>query len=262
MKLIMRYVGLASVFLTGFLLMYAVLDFPDWGDPNSPASTHLSTHFIEETYKETHVPNMVTAVLADYRAMDTLLETAVIFVAGIAIIAVLRRGESPRLPSHRPAPAYARTRKNGHEEKDLIIRMTSRLLVPPIQLFALYVIAHGHYSPGGGFQGGVILTASLILIALSFNLRGALQNFSERRALIFANVGVLIFAGAGLTTRILGQNFLEYGVLEEIYPGTDAVMAHSHSMLVVEVGVGFTVMSILFLIFANLSSKGTMRKGL
>ena len=262
MKLIMRYVGLASVFLTGFLLMYAVLDFPDWGDPNSPASTHLSTHFIQKTYEETKVPNLVTAVLADYRGMDTMLETAVIFVAGIAIIAILRRGKSPRQSTKRVPPNFSQTRKNGHGERDLIIRITSRLLLPPIQLFALYVIAHGHYSPGGGFQGGVILTASLILVALSFGLRGSLTWFSERRALVFANIGVLIFAGTGLIALILGENFLEYGVLEKIYPATDEVMAHSYTMLVVEIGVGFTVMSILFLIFANLASKGTLRRGI
>ncbi|MCK4728771.1 MAG: sodium:proton antiporter, partial [Desulfobacterales bacterium] len=62
----MKIIGLVIAVLSGALLMYATVDFPAWGDPASPASTHLSPHFIEKVMEETSVPNIVTAVLADY----------------------------------------------------------------------------------------------------------------------------------------------------------------------------------------------------
>ena len=64
---------------------------PDWGDPYSPASLHVSPRYIEKSLQETAVPNIVTAVLADYRGYDTLGETAVIFTAAVACILLIRR---------------------------------------------------------------------------------------------------------------------------------------------------------------------------
>lgn len=79
------------VVVTGGLLIYASSDMPDWGDPESPASVHVSPRYIEKSVEETAVPNMVTAVLADYRGFDTLGEMAVIFTAGVCGILLLRR---------------------------------------------------------------------------------------------------------------------------------------------------------------------------
>jgi multicomponent Na+:H+ antiporter subunit B len=83
--------ALVAVLITAALLMYATVDMPDWGDPSSPASTHVSPVYIEEAYKETATPNIVTAVLADYRGYDTLGETTVIFTAGVSCMMLLRR---------------------------------------------------------------------------------------------------------------------------------------------------------------------------
>lgn len=87
----MKAVALLSTLVTGAILLYGTMDFPAWGDPQAPASVHLSTHFIENAVKETHVPNLVTAVLGDYRGYDTMFETVVIYCAGLAVIGVLRR---------------------------------------------------------------------------------------------------------------------------------------------------------------------------
>ena len=77
--------------LTGGLLIYGTTQMPKWGDPNSPASLHVSPRYIEKTIEETHTPDMVTSVLADYRGYDTLGETTVIFAAGMACLLLLRR---------------------------------------------------------------------------------------------------------------------------------------------------------------------------
>lgn len=86
----MRLLALLTVIVTGILLIYGTQDMPDWGDPDSPASLHVSPRYIERTIEETATPNIVTSVLADYRGYDTLGETTVIFTAGISCILILR----------------------------------------------------------------------------------------------------------------------------------------------------------------------------
>lgn len=92
----MRLFALIASILMGALLIYSTNDMPDWGDPNSPASAHVSPRYIEKTVEETAVPNMVTSVLADYRGYDTLGETTVIFTAGMSCILLLRRMRNDR----------------------------------------------------------------------------------------------------------------------------------------------------------------------
>jgi multicomponent Na+:H+ antiporter subunit B len=81
--------------MAGFLglMIYAASDLPAYADPSAPASLHISPYYIEHSLKDTRTPNIVTAVLADYRGYDTLGETVVIFAAGLACIVVLLRPE-------------------------------------------------------------------------------------------------------------------------------------------------------------------------
>lgn len=258
----MKALGFIAVLATGLLLLAASRDFPDWGDPHSPASSYrLSRHFITETKTETAVPNMVTAVLADYRGYDTLFEAVVIFTAGIAVIGVLRRfGPGKGIRSEVP---YRREQISELTPKqpDLIVESTVRLLIPIIQIFALYVIAHGHHSPGGGFQGGVIFGASFILLALACDLKAAQNWVSEKRILILACSGILIYSGIGVLCQLLGENFLDYQILHRVLP-VDPVMARYHSILGVEIGVAFTVTAIMFSLYSNLSSNGQLKEGI
>jgi multicomponent Na+:H+ antiporter subunit B len=84
-------IALLGLPLLGLLLLYAAEDLPRLGDPESPASVHVSPDYLTGSLKETNTPNVVTSVLMDYRAFDTLIETAVIFTAGIACALLLRR---------------------------------------------------------------------------------------------------------------------------------------------------------------------------
>jgi len=92
----LRVLALITVIITGIILVYGTVDMPGWGDPNSPASKHVSPEYIEKALEETATPNLVTAVLADYRGYDTLGETTVIFTAGISCILILRRRKKRR----------------------------------------------------------------------------------------------------------------------------------------------------------------------
>ena len=87
----MKIVSLILALAAGAVLAYGALEMPAWGDPSSPASNHVSPRYIEKVMEETEVPNMVTAVLADYRGYDTLGETTVIFTAGMCCLLILRQ---------------------------------------------------------------------------------------------------------------------------------------------------------------------------
>lgn len=139
--------------------------------------------------------------------------------------------------------------------ENVLIETVCRLLIPALQIFGLYVIAHGHGSPGGGFQGGCILAASFILIVVAYDIKEAKSRMSENFNTILCCAGVFIFAGIGLLCVILGGNFLDYSVLHKILP-VDPVKARYMGMLGVEIGVGIAVMSVMISIFLNIASGG------
>ncbi|MGM0610564.1 MAG: Na(+)/H(+) antiporter subunit B [Thermodesulfobacteriota bacterium] len=275
----MKYLGLIIVIICGGLLLYATQDFPAWGDPTAPVHTHLSPHFITEAVHETGAPNLVTAVLADYRSYDTMFETVVVFCAGIVCILLLRTFvQSTRGRAYRHVPTGVvlhiqdpeKKPKSMHEfelidnmwvPQDLIIKTLSRLLIPFTQIFALYVVAHGDFSPGGGFQGGVIFGASLILMAISFDLRTALNRMSEKILGLLCALGVIIYSGIGIVCMLLGGNFLDYSRLTAILPVQEPHI-RALGMLGVEIGVGFTVMAAMVILYANIASEGRHRQGL
>jgi multicomponent Na+:H+ antiporter subunit B len=256
------------------------VEFPGWGDPLSPASTHVSPYYIENSIEDTSVPNIVTAVLADYRGYDTMFETAVIFSAGIACLFLLRRMKRKKTDfrhyRHMATGITLRIEQGGKLHPtakeferidglwvpyDLIIKTTGRFIIPFIQIFALYVIAHGHYSPGGGFQGGVILGASFILFAISHDLRSALNRMGERLTAFFYTAGVSIYAGTGALCILLGANFLDYSALATILL-VDPVAARSYGILIIEIGVGIAVMAVMVILYYNLVSAGKFDEGL
>ncbi|RMG43806.1 MAG: Na(+)/H(+) antiporter subunit B [Candidatus Dadabacteria bacterium] len=249
----MRFFNLLIVGLVGSLLLWGTMDFPRWADPNAPASRHVSPYYLEHAIDDMEVPNVVSAILADYRGYDTMYETVVIFCAGISILLLLRVGET----------AYMKKRslKIRLVRRNPILIIACRILFPAIVLFALYVIAHGHHSPGGGFQGGVILGAGFILIALAYNMHIAIVIFYPRLHRFIAALGVTIYSLVGLICLLLGGNFLDYSALSKILPVSPAE-ARSLGILAVEIGVGFTVMAIMFSIYADLSTRGRLRRGL
>lgn len=130
--------------------------------------------------------------------------------------------------------------------KDNIIRkVTAKLLIPTVQLYALYVIAHGELGPGGGFQGGVILGASIILYILAFGMEAARARISQLKTDILGSTGVFIYAFIGLLCILAGGNYLEYNIL----PVGDVHLASQLGIMGIEIGVGITVAAIMITIF-------------
>ncbi|RLB88611.1 MAG: Na(+)/H(+) antiporter subunit B, partial [Deltaproteobacteria bacterium] len=144
---------------------------------------------------------------------------------------------------------------------DLIIKTVCRILIPFIQIYGLYVIAHGDFSPGGGFQGGVILGSSLILLAISYNLKILVTRIKEKIIGIYAAIGVLIYVGIATLCMPMGGAFLNYTKLAPLIPG-DPHHVRALGMLGVEIGVGIAVTAVMVIIYVNIVSAGRHDEGL
>ncbi len=137
------------------------------------------------------------------------------------------------------------------DKENIIVRFVSGKFIPFIQLFGLYVIMHGEVGPGGGFQGGVILGASMILYGLVFGYDAVRKKFSQKVGDVFSSVGVLLFAGIGLLTLMIGGHYLEYRVLPL---GSPQFSSHI-GILGIEIGVGITVASVMTILFFEMARK-------
>ncbi len=89
-----RYLAILTCIIFWATLVYGVPDFPNFGDPNAPANKHVVPRYIEGSEKESGVPNVITAVIINYRGYDTLGETTVIFTAGLIVILLMRRWDT------------------------------------------------------------------------------------------------------------------------------------------------------------------------
>ncbi len=140
--------------------------------------------------------------------------------------------------------------------QDIIAQTIVRIMVPFVQIYALYVLAHGHYSPGGGFQGGVILAASLVLIFLVYGYENALERLKLATAGRLCSLGVLIYAGIGFLCLLLGGNFLDYSRLAPIFQ-VSLPRARSLGILGIETGVALAVMAAMYSIIMDIVNSET-----
>jgi len=134
---------------------------------------------------------------------------------------------------------------------DLILRVGTKLILPFIMLFALYVQFHGDYGPGGGFQAGVISAGSVILLAITFGLGRAKRIAPPAIVDRMVPLGVLIFAGAGVVGLLRGRNYLDYAVFHR-----DPVHGHEWGILIVEAGVLVTVAGTMIALFYAFVERG------
>ncbi len=132
----------------------------------------------------------------------------------------------------------------------IVLRVIAKLFIPFILLFALYVQFHGDYGPGGGFQAGVIFAAAFVLYALIFGLEAAKKVAKPSLVQSLVAVGVLLYVGTGIMGILLGGNFLDYNVLQH-----DPVHGQHLGILIIELGVGITVASVMITIFFSFAGR-------
>ena len=134
-----------------------------------------------------------------------------------------------------------------------IIRWVARPMVPFIQVYALYVLGHGEDGPGGGFQGGVIFAASLVLLALTEGWSVGRGEIKEEASDALAPLGCLIYAGIGVISMLVGGAFLEYGALAQSSDPEAINHWHHYGLIGIEAGVMITVASSMLILFFEMS---------
>jgi multicomponent Na+:H+ antiporter subunit B len=153
-----RRVFLVAAVAAGTLLLWGLTGLPDYGVYAGPYGDVLNRVAVAER----KAANVVAAVTFDYRGIDTMGEEFILFAAvlGVAILLRAQRGETEQPPDEDAADRDAPATSNA-------VRVVGLALVGPVVLFGLYVVTHGHLSPGGGFQGGVVLATAALLVYLS-----------------------------------------------------------------------------------------------
>lgn len=145
----------------------------------------------------------------------------------------------------------------------LVLRVVSKILIPFILLFALYVQFHGDFGPGGGFQAGVIFAAGLVIYGLIFGLADLKRVIPVRSVEVLVALGVLIYGGVGIASILMGDgspgvgNFLDYNVFGH-HPNERGVDAHGQhiGILLVEAGVGITVTAAMLGMYYMFAGRG------
>lgn len=132
-----------------------------------------------------------------------------------------------------------------------VLRIVGKFLIPFIMLFALYVQFHGDFGPGGGFQAGVIFASAFVIHTLLFGVESTLRIVPERALRIVAASGVLLYAGVGVASLLLGANYLDYDVL-----GSSPIGGQHLGIILVELGVLLTVASTMMLMFFTFAGRG------
>jgi len=127
----------------------------------------------------------------------------------------------------------------------LILRVITKLLVGTIILFAFYVQFHGDYSPGGGFQAGVIMAVAFILYGVVFGLRPVQAVFPVWLAHWLMAFGLLLYTGTGIVSMFLGYDFLDYNAFAPSHPTT----GQHNGILIIELGVGITVAGVMVSVY-------------
>lgn len=241
-----RLSGLLVVGLTGGALVYASQDLPAIGASNTPVRNHpLTEVYLTESQHDTGVPNTVTSILASYRGLDTLGELVVVFTAGVVVLLLL--GNIPRPPSGKLRDLVLVEYR--------VLRVVSALLIPFILLFALYVLFHGDYGAGGGFQAGVIFAAGCVLYALVFGLERLRRLIPPRVLWFLVPLGLVLYLGVGVVNMLLGGALLDYDTLNPGHPESGQHLG----ILLVEMGIGITVGTVMVSIFAGFAYRRAAR---
>jgi multicomponent Na+:H+ antiporter subunit B len=241
----------------GGILIFAAIGLPDFGNPASPANIHVGRAYLEATPHDIGMPNVVTAVLSSYRGFDTLGETTVIFAAGIGVALML--GFGPRASFAPPRAAAG--------DHHVVLRVTAKLLIPLIALYAFYVQFHGDLGPGGGFQAGVIMAVAVILHGLVFGLGETMTALPPQLMRSTASLGVMLYAVIGVICIVNGGGFLDYDHLfppqvEAQIPGwLLGDSGHGHhwgqhfGIMAIELGVLLTVAATMVTVFYGFAGR-------
>ncbi|MCQ2457127.1 MAG: hypothetical protein MJ142_00155 [Clostridia bacterium] len=239
---------LAAVMIIAVLL-FTVTDLPSFGGVEKPTQNEVQQRYLEKGLEEGGATNLVANMILDYRAFDTLGESNVLFMAVCTVILLLRisQGDTDR-----------RLREENDDrhfepKNDLILQTGARVLVPVIQLFGIYVILNGHLGPGGGFSGGAIMGAGLILYLSAFGFARTERFFTFRTFKTVSFTALSFYALSKAYSFFTGANHLP----SVITTGTPGAILSAGLILPLNIAVGLVVCCTMYA-FYTLFRKGDM----
>ena len=244
---IYRVVSLGICIAMITVLLVTVANLPPLGAADTPAnSNEVAKRYIENGQEETGAVNIVTGMILDYRAFDTLGESHVLFIAACAVLILLRLD---RDKNGNPGRVNAESEEDDRRlepKNDKILQKATFILVPVIFIFGIYVILNGHISPGGGFSGGAIIGAGLILYLSAFGFRKIEQFFTAKTFTTISLCALLFYGGSKCYSFFCGANHLESGIPQ----GTPGNILSSGLILPLNICVGMVVACTMYAFFA------------
>lgn len=230
---------LFCLFLVSMLLI-AVSNLPGFGNPSNPVNNEVAQRYIEDGLQETGAVNIVTGMILDYRAFDTLGESHVLFIATCTVLILLRIDGDKK---GRNGVGYNMENDRIHEPKnDIILQTVARILVPPIFIFGIYVILGGHLGPGGGFSGGAVIGAGLILYLNAFGFEKTERFFTQKTYRRMSFCALACYCLAKSYSFYTGANHIE-----SVIPlGTPGAILSSGLILILNICVGVVVAGTMY----------------
>lgn len=228
------------------LLLEGVSYLPTFGHAQNPANNEVAQRYIEQGLQETGAVNIVTGMILDYRAFDTLGESHVLFIATCTVLILLRFDKKEQKEQ---MEADDRT----HEPKnDVILQTAARILVPPILLFGIYMILAGHLGPGGGFSGGAVIGAGLILYLNAFGFAKTEQFFTAKTYRVMSFGALACYTVCKSYSFYTGANHIE-----SVIPlGTLGAILSSGLILILNICVGIVVAGTMYTFYCMFRKGG------
>ena len=225
------------------ILLVQVSYLPPVGSSNNPGSNEVAAKYIEDGLQDTGAVNIVTGMILDYRAFDTFGESNVLFIATCTVLILLRNDKKKGKDS-----AEAEERRDSYYEpkNDVILQTITKVLVPIIFIFGIYVILNGHLSPGGGFSGGAIIGAGLILYLNAFGFQKIERFFTEKTYKWVSFGSLTFYCLAKSYSFYTGAHHLESG----IPLGKAGAIISSGLILPLNICVGLVVACTMYAFFA------------
>jgi multicomponent Na+:H+ antiporter subunit B len=233
-----RAAGLAALAVLGAVLVWAVTGLDDFGHPQGAYATEA----VRATVIDRHAGNAVMGVTFDVRGIDTLGEELILFCAAIGSTVLLRAQRAEGR-----VEAAAREADESRPGISAVLRLAGAVLVGPVVMFGTYVVAHGHLTPGGGFQGGVILAAALLLVFAA----GQFVMLERVRPVALVEVGDAIGAAAFILVAIGGLVFGTAALANFLPLGSLGSLLSGGTIPVLSVAVGVEVTAGIALIFTE-----------
>ena len=229
-----------------FFLLETVALMPRFGDPAAPAVNEVSDRYLSKGLEETGAVNTVAGMILDYRAFDTLGESTVLFLAACAVFILLRIDRNSDGSPVQELIAAESDDRHYEPRNDQILQGSAVILTPIIFLFGIYIILNGHLSPGGGFSGGAIISAGLILYLDAFGFEKAGKFFTNRTYVWISFFSLSFYAIAKAYSFYCGANSLESG----IPLGTPGAILSSGLIMPLNIAVGMVVACTMYIFYA------------